>query len=688
MGTGTGIEGIGRVGRTLTLLNCMLVSAASGRAEQPDAAQSGTTTNAGLEEMVVTARRMKRPITDSFASVTVIDSEDILRSNAGSVPGVLSDCEGVYVEDSSGVGTSSKVNLRGFTTAMSGHHLVLVDGVPQNSVSDKLVDWNLIPLSNIDRIEIVRGPLSTLYGENAMSGVINIITKRRAAEPETMFRTSYGSFDTLRWRIHTGRPAGAADYLVSLGQTTTDGYRDHADAEYRDISGRMGLELGDASRLSAWVQYSRVERGSHPWALSEQQLIGDRNQARPGTENDSGESDKVSAGMMYDKEVNDAFSLQVTAHVRNEDGESFYTAGQTEATTAEILHGETLGGLNVACTFEPQLFGKQNTVVAGLDLEQGTYDYDKFSAPSRRRGGSLADYEAVRDRIGVYVEDEVAVGDSLRVLMGGRHSRLEYDFDDDLSAASNRDRTLSDESFRIGADYAYRGADPAGAAQGEGVLFGHVSQAFRSPTLGQMFTYQSANPDLAPETAVNYEVGLRDGIGEAVDFRLGLYWMEVEDEIAYDYASSMYANYGETSHRGVEVGAETRSKEGFRCFVNYTYTEARNESGRNEGKDLAHVPRHMGNVGIGYERGSSWGSTLSARLVGSSYLDSANSSTLSGYQTVNIEGWYAIGRFRIFAEIGNLLDEEYATYGFVSSGANYYSPAPGTTFTAGISGTF
>ena len=96
----------------------------------------------------------------------------------------------------------------------------------------------------------------------------------------------------------------------------------------------------------------------------------------------------------------------------------------------------------------------------------------------------------------------------------------------------------------------------------------------------------------------------------------------------------------------------------------------------------------MGNAGLDYARGSSWGATLAARVIGSSYLNDANSATLPSYTTVDLSGWYGLGRFRVFAEVANLLDEEYATYGYVRSGANYYSPAPGTTFTTGVSATF
>lgn len=683
----------------LVVACCGGMSLVSTGAEHPaDAGGNASRTNRPLSKaqahdvtlggIVVTARRTERAITDSFASVTVIPAEEIMRANAGSIPEVLSRCEGLYVADASGVGTSSKVNLRGFTTQMSGHHLVLVDGVPQNSISDKLVDWNLIPLSNVERIEVVRGPLSTLYGENAMSGVINVVTKDRPADPETMLHASYGSSDTLKWGMRTGRAIGPADYLLSLGQTSTDGYRDHCNADYRHATAKLGVEPDAESRITSWVQYSEVERGAHPWALSEEQIGENRNQARPGTENDSGETHKLNVGMTCEREISDALSLSATGYFRNEDGESFYTSGQISGSTAEILHNEALYGANLACTFEPVLWEIPHTLVAGVDIERGTYDYNKYAAPSRIRADLQSDYDAARERLGIYLEDEMTLVDRLRFLVGGRHSRLDYDFEDHVTAERNHERTLSEESFRAGASYAYRTEGPDDASPETGVLFANISQAFRSPTLGQMFTYQSANPDLLPETTISYEIGIRDQIADLIALRISGYWMEVEDEIAYDYASGSYGNHRETSHRGVEMGVDAHLTSQLGCFANYTYTDARNETGANDGRDLPHVPQHMGNVGLDYAQGSTWGGSLTAHLIGSSYLDDQNSATLPSYATVDLRGWYAPGPFRIFANVANLLDEEYSTYGFLSFGERYYSPAPGTTFSAGLSTTF
>ena len=125
-----------------------------------------------LEPITVTASRIERRISEVPSSISIISEKDIQSSNAKSIPDLLKSVEGVYTYDYSGVGSVGVINMRGFYGGMSSHQLVLVDGIPQNKGKDKLVDWDLVSLDNVESVEVVRGPASALYGDNAMSGSI------------------------------------------------------------------------------------------------------------------------------------------------------------------------------------------------------------------------------------------------------------------------------------------------------------------------------------------------------------------------------------------------------------------------------------------------------------------------------------------------------------------------------------
>ncbi|MBU0634178.1 MAG: TonB-dependent receptor plug domain-containing protein, partial [Candidatus Omnitrophica bacterium] len=184
-----------------------------------------------LGQINVTASRVERGRSEVSSSVSIITAKDIKASNAKSIPDLLKNLEGIYTYDSSGVGTTGRINMRGFWGGMSTHQVVLIDGIPQNKGNDKLVDWDLIALDNIEKVEVVRGPACALYGDNAMSGVINIITKNPRLGSQTKAAYSYGSFETHTWAASASGTVADTGYYLGLGGKATEGFRRHNDYE-------------------------------------------------------------------------------------------------------------------------------------------------------------------------------------------------------------------------------------------------------------------------------------------------------------------------------------------------------------------------------------------------------------------------------------------------------------------------
>jgi len=670
--------------------------------EQEDTPNKDDVTDVG--EIIVTARRIMSRLSQAPLNMSVITEEDIEASGATNVAEVMSELEGVQYYDTSGVGTAGRINLRGFWGGMSTNQLVLIDGVPQHGAQDKLVDWSLIPIENIDRIEIARGPVSTMYGENAMGGVINIITKTGSPTPETSIFSSYGSFNTWRSGIVTSGTTGSMGYLFSLSRKTTAGFREHGDYEGIHFTGKLVFDIDDASEMTLSMYNSRSKRGAYPWALTKAQIKADRNQARPGTENDEGKSDKLGVGLGYSREVGEASHLGASLYFRTQGGESYYTRGATPDTTREDLNDENVLGGGVRYSIELLLRGMKHSLVGGVDLEHSDFNNQQYEAPSHVRGDLQSDHNAVRDVIGVYAEDEVGISDRLRMTLGVRYDTVACDFTNRLDGSKSADALMSALSPRFGLVYTYKKAEnrtdaeetwfpeedgdererprPAGR---DSSLYANVAKAFRTPTLGHMFTYGTANPDLQPEEAINYEVGVRHQLNKSVAGKLSVYRMKIDNEIWYDHDSRKYQNYGKTTHWGIETGMDVTLSERLKLFGNYTYTDAKNDSGTDKGKYLASVVQHMGNVGLRSRIAARWALQATARAVGSSYLDSKNSAKLPGYITFGTKLTYKSKKATFFFGIEDLFDEDYCSYGFKrSSGTEYFAPAPGRTFTVGL----
>ncbi len=312
-------------------------------AQDASSSEEGESDVVVLEEVVVTASRAERKLSKVSSSISVISEEEIKDSNAKNIPDLLKNLEGIYTYDSSGVGTAGRINMRGFWGGMSTHQLILIDGIPQNKGKDKLVDWDLIPLDNVERIEVLRGPASALYGDNAMSGVINIITKRPGATPETKISGSYGSFNTQNYNVSTSGMVEKTGYYLGVSRKSTDGFRRHSDYENIHLNGKLDFLIDEAQNLKLSLNYHEKERGAHPWAIAEDLIEQDRRQAKPGSEDDKSEVKKSDSEITYHKDMGNASDIEGTFYYRYEDGESFYTA--TTKPTKEQLENEDTCGL-------------------------------------------------------------------------------------------------------------------------------------------------------------------------------------------------------------------------------------------------------------------------------------------------------------------------------------------------------
>lgn len=225
-----------------------------------------------LGEVVVTATRTERPIESVPASVTVITSEDIEKSPAHSADELLRELAGVTVRHYQGIlssSTTNSVTMRGLV-GTEGRVLILRDGVPINDSYGGAVEWNEVDVDDIERIEVVRGAGSALYGSNAMGGVINIITKKPEKEIKTSVETGYGSMNTWLVSLKNSATLGKFGYYISGGYLESDGYCDvakekrksyHTDKEVErhNIGGKLTYEVDPSSSCALSSSHYRQE---------------------------------------------------------------------------------------------------------------------------------------------------------------------------------------------------------------------------------------------------------------------------------------------------------------------------------------------------------------------------------------------------------------------------------------------
>ncbi|CAD5107701.1 TonB-dependent vitamin B12 receptor [Zestomonas carbonaria] len=585
-----------------------------------------------LDQQVVTATRLEQAV-PNLAATTVIGRDEIERSQAQSVPELLRKVPGVSIANNGGPGKSTSLFMRGTN---SNHVLVLIDGVKAGSVTSGGSALQDLPVELIERIEVVRGPRSSLYGSEAIGGVIQIFTRKGGGEgAKPFFSAGYGTHDTYEGSVGVSGGDGKGWYSLGISGSDTDGinvkpagasgYEDDSDG-YRNLSGSLnagyrfdnGLELdGNLLQTKSHNDYdsvsSRRTSGFNAYADGQTRVVGGRARFNPLAP----WRVTVQAGRSEDK--SDAY----------QDG-AFYSRFDSRRDSISWQNDLTLA--------------EGHILTLGAD-----YQRDEVN-------GNTAYAEDSRDNKGAFVQ---------YLGQAGRHDwQLSLRHDDDEQFGNHDTGNIGwgyllTEELRFTANY---------------------GTAFKAPTFNQLYYPGFGNPDLDAEKSHSVEVGL-NGEHAWGHWAANAYRTKIEDLISTITVNGMSQAEGVDSARirGLELvlGSDLL---GWQWNANYSLMDAENRSKRSSrtgiayyGKDLNRRPGQTFNLDVDRAFGAfSVGATLSAQ--DSAYDDLENQKELSGFATLDLRGEYRITpEWRLQTRVANLLDADYETAdGFNQPGQAVY----------------
>ncbi len=573
----------------------------------PAALLLGTTTLAAQAQtnpdtLLVTATRTAQTADQALASVTVIDRAEIERKQAQTVTELLQQTPGVVVTNNGGRGKTTSISLRGTN---SSHVLVLVDGVKIGSATSGSIAVQDLAVDQIDKIEIVRGPRSSLYGSEAIGGVIQIFTRKGEEGFKPRFSVGAGSNDAREVTLGASGGNGAGWYNLSVSDYTSDGF----DAE-------EGNELDD----DGYDNRSYALRGGY--AFNEQleaevfwtQNRGD-NEFDGNWQNESRSRLQTLGGVLR---IDATDHWQLEARIgRSRDESDNYLDGvwasnfDTERDTFALQSSHQ--------------FGVSNQLTWGVD-----YQDDAISSDSN-------DYDVTsRDNTGVF---------GLYQLYLGAHDfsvSLRHDDNEQFGGETTGSLAWGVElprDFRLTTSY---------------------GTAFKAPTFNDLYWPGAGNPDLQPEESESWELGL-SGDHAGVNWSANLYQTDIDNLIAWAPAPTVAEpwrwipmNVNAARIRGLELTAATQ-------IANWdlsTSLDLMDPKDRDTDKLLNRRARKMFTLSADRNFGSyGLGGTLHAvgkRKDGGEWL--------SGYTTVDLRGSYQLGNdWSLKAKVENLLDEEYQT---------------------------
>lgn len=638
-----------------------------------------------MDEIVVTATRDRQEIRKVPANVTIVTSEDIQKSGATSLPEVLDKLDGVHFRRSSNNPSQAQIDMRGFGENSFGRTLVLLDGRRMNRPDMSGINWLQIPINNIDRIEVVRGPGSVLYGDSSIGGTINIITKHGAGKPRADLSGIYGSYNLLDGRASTSGGVDKFSYSMNGQYQGSDGYQDRSKFSTGGIGVNLGHNFSDYLDANLSVSYSKTNY-QLPGALTQAEFDQNPKQFQPGHSDDDSDAKYYNANLAVTAVLGSFGHLDINLLYSKDD----ITSNMASFPSYDTYKIQTYG-LQPRYILDKGLFGHGNKLTLGFDYYDQELDKDKFN--NREHSTKLNEAVLKRESIGFYVRDEFNLLKEMILTTGYRTERatIKGNEKDSVTGDSlfSNEKVHNGEAWEFGLTY---------LIQEKSKVFARYVTVYRLPFLDEQASYygylgwDTFLTELEKEKGESFEIGTQVVLLGNLKLGLTFYRINMEDEISFNLVSFRNENLDKTRHDGAELSLSWQWQRYLWILANYTCQDATFRSGANEGKKIPLVPRDMANLILEVFLPYNFMLRPEAQYIGKAYLGSDFSNSrepLKDYVIYNLFLQYRPPQkdgynYSAFFGVENLTDEQYATQGFVISATRYLYPSPGITVKAGV----
>ena len=708
---GTGGRGL----RSLRVVACAAVLAARAGPALAQQRPALPDTVVSLDALVVTADRAQTPLAVSVAAVSRLSAAQLARIPHLTLADALRQLPGFSVVSFDGLGYDPQLMVRGFYGGGEAEYVVvMVDGRPVNSLQAGGIAWDALPLGSADVVEVVRGPSSALYGDAALAGVINIITRQISSvpSPPPLPRASarYGTFGTWRAQLDgqpyiMGRPVHAF-----VGVERTDGFREHAERTAWNAGGSVALLSAPrgsvtVSALGHWRDFEE------PGPLLDDAVAENRSASDVFFRFDRTRDDGVRG--VVDAQVGVTTVSRITGSVsaeqRSTDAVRTIALSPEFADTKErVLRTDRLAG-TAQLVVEDTPVPWTDRLIVGLDGSYGWLDsryYNvttgpraTYQAASGERGERDTSGEGRRGAFAAFAHYSFVPLEPVRLSAGARADWLRDSFDASTPDAAHEEATHEAFSPRAGVNVQYIDRESH-----SGHVYATVGRSFKAPTLDQLydqrripipvppFAATTSNPELAPQRGRSAEAGLYHGITLrpgmlAAELSVAAYEMKMKDELDFDVQTLRYVNIGRSKHRGVETGIRVDALGRGAAFLNYTLQRVTAEAGPNAGNYLKAIPRNTFSGGVSVTPLVQLETGAFVSHHRDIFLDDANTITLPDYTRVDARLAYVLRGVRVFLDVRNVFDAHYSTTGFPDpsgSGAVYYYPAASRSVEIGV----
>jgi iron complex outermembrane recepter protein len=666
-----------------------------------------------LSPIVVIATRVAESSFDLPVSVDRVSQEEIQKGQVQiniseslmTVPGVSAESRQNYAQDVQlsvrGFGARSSFGVRGVRLYSDGIPGTMPDGQGQFSQFD---------LGSADRMEVLRGPFSALYG-NSSGGVISIYTEDAPPGYYLDGSALYGTFNTERYAVKTTGNDGVLNYVIDAAHFQTDGYRFHSNAERDNFNSKLRVPLSAGSTLTVIANVVETPFVQDPLGLTSAQLAADPRQAGTGAipYNTRKSLDQEQLGAIYEDKLSAADTLSATLYTGHRATTQFQAIPQATEQSRPLYPGGVIAlnrafwGVDTHVSDVREVGGTALQVVGGIaydDLEEARQGYlnyvgDELGVPGViRRDEANHVYDAAE-----YLQAQWDPDALFRVTAGVRNNLVEVSSNDHLPGT-----TVPHSSVR------YTAVSPVAGAVFHATpslnLYASYGKGFETPTLNDL-AYRSTdgslpglNIGLQPARSNNYEVGIKAGKG-AIRADLDAFYIATRDELAVMQnfnGRSVEQNIGETARHGAEFALDADAGGGLSARVAYTFIRAVVGQAYGTcvgtpclpatvaaGSYLPAVPKNALYAGLTWKYAPlGFSTTIEEQGRARIYADDRNTAAAPGYWETNwragLEQQMPRWEFSEFVRLDNVTDRAYVGSVIVDeSNSRYFEPAPGRT---------
>lgn len=608
-----------------------------------------------LSDVVVSATKNQTSTLELANSVTIIDSADIANRNSANVFELLKNEYGVSFTRQGGPGTLSNINIRG---GNSDHTLVLVDGIEVNLNSDpsNVYDFAFLSTDNIQSIEILRGPQSTLYGSNSLAGVVNVITRKGNGKPNFSLLTEAGSCKTYKTSLGMNGSIADFNYTVAIGRSESEGFsaasEKYGNAEkdgYKkdNISSRFGYDFGSAAELNVFMNYNNSKSdydqaggkfGDDPTYVFNQEEFSFRGEGKI---------------KLFDGKWNQKIGAAIINNIRKYrfDSTQFNTASSRSSYDGRKFKFDWQNNFNL---IENHLF----TIGLEAEREETISEYYFFSPFYNVT--SLFPIKESRT-FGIYLQDQFNFGQNLFCTVGMR----------------------LDKHAKFGSAFTYRIAPAYIIWQTGTKIKATFGSGFKAPSLFNLYDPAFGNPDLNPEKSLGFDAGIEQFFGNEL-MSLGITYFQNNYKDLFGYDNNFKTiNVKKAKTNGVETYLTVKLVDELEIKMNYTFTIAKDESESLADKErkLIRRPEHKVGGYISYNISSRTNANFEIIYVGKrndlifdNVTFSSSRTQLDPYVLLNFAAHYTLSNFlRLHLRLENILDSDYEeVFGYATPSFSIY----------------